>query len=63
MSILFPIVSAAFVNGDIAITKYELLRMRRTRRAATALISRRWEHGIIPYQIDAVFTGMFHVYL
>lgn len=52
------------MNGDIAITKYELLRMKRTRRAATSLSRRRWKYGIIPYEIDAVFTGMmFHVYL
>ncbi len=63
-STLFPIVLAAFVNGDIAIAKYELLRMKRTRRAATSLISRRWKHGIIPYEIDTEFTGMMsHVYL
>jgi hypothetical protein len=62
-STLFSIVLAALVNGDIAITKYELLRMKRTRRAATALVSRLWKHGIIPYEIDDVFTGMmFHVY-
>lgn len=56
------IVSAAFVNGDIAVRKYDLMRLRRTRRAATSLTSRRWKDGIIPYQIDTVFKGMSHVY-
>lgn len=51
-------VSAAFVNGDIAISQSELVRLRRTRRAATALRNRRWKHGTIPYEIDDVFTGM-----
>ncbi|XP_028397706.1 dorsal-ventral patterning tolloid-like protein 1 [Dendronephthya gigantea] len=52
-----PCKAAAFINGDIAITKYELLRLKRTRRAATSLQSRRWIHGIIPYEIDNVFRA------
>ena len=31
----------------------------RSRRAATARIERLWDHGVIPYEIETNFTGMF----
>jgi len=43
--------TAAVTQGDVP--------RSRSRRAATARTERLWDHGVIPYEIEANFSGTF----
>ena len=52
-------VASDYVTEDQSVNKNDNSRSR-SKRAATAKIDRLWEYAVIPYEVEANFSGKIH---